>query len=73
MAQNERFKVSLVLKIEGDKGFSASTEQHYADMSYDQMQVAQRTILKGLVKSLLALGDAKVTDKAALALADTLV
>ena len=73
MAQNERFKVSLVLKIEGDKGFSASTEQHYADMGYDKMQITQRTVLRGLVKSLLALGDAQVTDKKALALADTLV
>ena len=73
MAQNERFTVSLVLKIEGDKGFSASTEQHYADMGYDKMQITQRTVLRGLVKSLLALGDAQVTDKKALALADTLV
>ena len=73
MAQNERFKVSLVLKIEGDKGFFASTEQHYADMGYDKMQITQRTVLRGLVKSLLALGDAQVTDKKLLELADSLV
>ena len=73
MAQNERFKVSLVLKIEGDKGFSASTEQHYSDMGYDNMQVAQRTIIKALTKALVGLGDARVTDKKMLALADSLV
>lgn len=73
MAQNEKFTVSLVLKIEGDKGFSASTEQHYADMGYDNMQVAQRTIIKALTKALVGLGDARVTDKKMLALADSLV
>ena len=73
MAQNEKFTVSLVLKIEGDKGFSASTEQHYADMGYDQMQVSQRTIIKALTKALIGLGDAKVTDKKMISLGDLLV
>jgi hypothetical protein len=73
MAKGERFTVNFVLTIEGDQGFLASAEQNYADMSYDTMQICQHTIVKALTKALVGLGDAKVTDKKALALADSLV
>ena len=73
MAQSEKFTVSVVVKIEGDQGFSASTEQNWGDMDYDFMQITQRTILKSLMKSFIALGDARVTDQKSLALADSLV